>query len=258
MGFDLWSKPLQMDIDTPLYLQLEAIILEHIQTNQLRPGTPVPSEGEFCARFGLSRSTVRQAFKRLEEKGLVIRRRGLGSFVSVPKVSRNLGHLYSFTSQLNEMGYDTFSQVISFESTVVDALAERESGIAKGTPVYVIERLRFADEAPLVLEKTTLVKSFCPPLEAEMLRKKSLYQMLVDSGLDIASAVESYEPIAMDKKMQKLLLCEANSCAFCIRRKSYTQQGELFEFTCSVMPGQHSRLEITLLKDGITLQKYDR
>ncbi|MEM1483495.1 GntR family transcriptional regulator [Oscillospiraceae bacterium PP1C4] len=257
MVWDIWSEKILINNDTPLYLQLESIILKYIEKNNLKPGDSIPSEGEFCTHYGLSRSTVRQAFKQLEEKGLVIRRRGLGSFVSVPKVSRNLGYLYSFTSQLTEMGYKTSSKVLKFEDILADADIAKAMGIQKGVPIYQIERLRLADDLPMLLEKTTIVKKFCPGLSAEIMETQSLYKLLTENGLEIASAVESYEPVMMEKKIQKLLQSETNGCAFSIQRKSYTQTGEIFEYTQSVMPGQRSKLEITLLKDSISMNKYD-
>ena len=255
---NLWSNEIKMDNATPLYAQLETILLRHLRESGLKPGAPLPSEGEFCTRFGLSRTTVRQAFKGLEQKGLVVRRRGLGSFVAAPKVSRHLDYLYSFTSQLSDMGYQTSSKVLSFLETVADGPLLAETGLEQDTPVYVIERLRLANDLPMLLEKTVLVRALCPVLTPQMLETQSLYSLLVEYGLSIDSATESYEPVLMDKKTQQLLQCTANPCAFRICRKSRTVQGEVFEVTQSYMPGQNSRLEITLRKDSISLQKYEK
>ncbi len=256
MAWDIWQETLRIDDDTPLYRQLETIILKHIKENDLKPGDMVPSEGEFCARYRLSRSTVRQAFKRLEQKGLILRRRGLGSFIAEPKVSRNLDYMYSFTSQLSDMGYETSSQVLHFEETTLDADTAQLLGLEPGLPVYSIERLRLGGGLPMLLEATLIVRSFSPALSAAAIEKESLYRMLKDNGLEMGQAVESYEPIVMDKKTQKLLQSESNPCAFLIRRKSYTKEGQLFEYTRSVMPGQRSRLEITLREDSISLGRF--
>lgn len=257
MAWDIWQETLRIDDKTPLYQQLENIILRYIKEHNLKPGDLLPPEVEFCLRYQLSRSTVRQAFKQLEVKGLIIRRRGLGSFVAEPKISRNLGYLYSFTSQLTDMGYQTSSQVLRFEDTVLQEDVASMLGVAPGTPIYDIERLRLANGQPMLLENTLVIKSFSPPLAAQALEKGSLYQILKDSGLKIASAIESYEPMIMDKKTQRLLQCESNPCAFLIRRKSYTHDNQLFEYTRSIMPGQRSRLELTLLEDSILMTKYE-
>ena len=257
MAWDIWKETLRIDDKTPLYQQLENIILRYIKEHNLKPGDMVPPEVEFCLRYHLSRSTVRQAFKQLEAKGLIIRRRGLGSFVAEPKISRNLGYLYSFTKQLTEMGYQTSSQVLRFEETALSEDIAAMLGLTPGTLIYDIERLRLANGQPMLLENTLVIKSFSPPLSAETLETGSLYKLLKDHGLQMARAIESYEPTIMDKKTQRLLQCESNPCAFLIRRKSYTHDNQIFEYTRSIMPGQRSRLEITLLEDSILMTKYE-
>ena len=77
----------------PLYLQLSSLIRRCISSGLLKPGDQLPSESELCRHFEISRSTVRQALKELEEQGLILRRQGLGSFVAEPKLlSRSLPH----------------------------------------------------------------------------------------------------------------------------------------------------------------------
>ena len=257
MNEAIWPAALDLGDSTPLYRQLENIALSAIRSGALRPGDLLPSEGELCARYGLSRSTVRQAFAGLEEKDLVLRRRGLGSFVAEPKVSRNLDDLYSFTSQLRGMGYTTSSQVLELAPLALDTETARGTGLAAGTPVWRICRLRLANGLPLLLETTLIVRSFCPQLSAAQLETGSLYRLLTDAGLVMDRAVENYEPIVMDRETRRLLHCETNACAFLIHRRAYTRDGELFEVTRSVMPGQRSRLEVTLKKDGVTLHRYD-
>lgn len=62
MNEAIWPAALDLGDSTPLYRQLENIALSAIRSGALRPGDLLPSEGELCARYGLSRSTVRQAF----------------------------------------------------------------------------------------------------------------------------------------------------------------------------------------------------
>ena len=79
---------LSEDDRLPLYLQLSSLIRRCISSGLLKPGDLLPSEAELCTRFGISRSTVRQALGELEEQGLILRRQGRGSFVAEPKLHR--------------------------------------------------------------------------------------------------------------------------------------------------------------------------
>lgn len=74
------------EVDTgspiPIYYQLKLAIKKKIETGEFRPGERIPTEQELCDRYGISRTPVRQALKELVYEGLLVRRRGLGTFVA--------------------------------------------------------------------------------------------------------------------------------------------------------------------------------
>ena len=65
----------------PFYFQLAETLEQEIASGRWEPGAQLPSEPELCEQFGLSRTTVRQALARLEQRSLIERRRGQGTFV---------------------------------------------------------------------------------------------------------------------------------------------------------------------------------
>jgi len=67
--------------ETPLYLQLAAILRRAIESGQLQPRDPVPSETYLMQEHGLSRDTVRHALEVLRQEGLVKTFVGRGTFV---------------------------------------------------------------------------------------------------------------------------------------------------------------------------------
>ena len=75
---------LSLDSDIPLYAQLVGIIKRSISTGALPVGALLPSEAELCRCLSISRNTVRQAIGELEDEGLVVRKRGRGTFVADP------------------------------------------------------------------------------------------------------------------------------------------------------------------------------
>ena len=66
----------------PFYFQLAALLEQEIVRQRWQPGERLPSESELCTQFELSRTTVRQALARLEQEGLVVPRKGIGTFVA--------------------------------------------------------------------------------------------------------------------------------------------------------------------------------
>ena len=76
------TNRLSMDSNIPLYSQLVGIIKQSISSGELGVGDLLPSEAELCRAMNISRNTVRQAIGELEEEGLVVRKRGKGTFVA--------------------------------------------------------------------------------------------------------------------------------------------------------------------------------
>ena len=82
------SESLSLSSDIPLYAQLVGIIKRSISSGALAIGDLLPSEAELCRALNVSRNTVRQAIGELEDEGLVVRKRGKGTFVADPNTNR--------------------------------------------------------------------------------------------------------------------------------------------------------------------------
>jgi DNA-binding LacI/PurR family transcriptional regulator len=71
----------------PQYFQLQTWLTEQIQEGVFKPSDKIPTEEELVQLTGLARATVRQAIQNLVGMGYVIRKKGLGSFVTIPQLS---------------------------------------------------------------------------------------------------------------------------------------------------------------------------
>lgn len=150
-----FNDSLSNESNVPLYFQILTLIKRQIHSGILKQGDLVPSENQLCSQYGVSRSTVRQALAQLTEEGLIIRRRGKGSFIASEKLKRNLNHLYSFTEDMISLGLDPHSEVL--EKTIVKAtndIAKTLAILSENTDVLKLTRLRFANDEPLLLETT--------------------------------------------------------------------------------------------------------
>src|SRR5881409_4311297 len=83
---------------TPAYKRIQSVIWKRIETGQLKPGDIVDSERELARIHGVSLMTARHALAALEREGMVVRRRGAGTFVAPPKIHFN--KLASFSEQM--------------------------------------------------------------------------------------------------------------------------------------------------------------
>ena len=147
----IFNSKLSMSSDVPLYSQLVGIIKQNISAGVLTIGELLPSEAELCRAFDISRNTVRQAIGELEDAGLVVRKRGKGTFVADPNNNRR-GVRYSFTTEVSSLGKTPSSTLVDFGVVIHTRAICQRMDLQEGTPVYCFTRVRNVDGEPLILE----------------------------------------------------------------------------------------------------------
>ncbi|MBQ2733924.1 MAG: GntR family transcriptional regulator [Clostridia bacterium] len=253
---DIFDGRLDVTSEVPLYHQLVLMVKRNITSGMLKPGDVLPSELELCDRYGISRSTVRQAFAALEAEGMVERHRGKGTFVSEPKLNRKLANLYSFTDEMKGLGLEPKSEILGFEliTPAEDLVARLKLGY--GERVFKIVRLRSANGEPLMIETGFIPEKICPVLTREILDNHSLYTTISKySGMKAVRAVESYEATTIDKNEADLLKSRPGSGAFFVQRLSENDAGDIFELALLLVRGDRCRYEIALEPDNVSVQR---
>jgi GntR family transcriptional regulator len=128
----------------PNYYRLESHLRESIRSGALKPGNPIPPESHLCRQFSVSRTTVRQALSRLVYDGLIERHRGRGSFVAEPRLEHTKMFL-SFEEEMRARGATTAIKLLDMRTEAAPEKVAENLGLAEGTPVVVLERLRLVD-----------------------------------------------------------------------------------------------------------------
>ena len=245
------TSRLSMDSDIPLYTQLVGIIKQNISSGELGVGDLLPSEAELCRAMGISRNTVRQAIGELEEEGLVVRKRGKGTFVADPN-ARGKCVRYSFTTEVSSMGKVPSSTLVDFAVEIPGAAICKKMELREGTPVYCFTRVRNVDGEPLILETSYYPQYIYPNLTRDMLQTHSFYSLLYHVGIVPFAADESYEAVILDDHRSMLLGVEPGSCAFFHQRLTRTEDGRIYEYTRSYIRGDRVRLDVHMQKRGMS------
>lgn len=142
----------------PYYIQLIEIFKEKIISKNWKPGVQIPGESDLCEEYGISRTVVRQALRELELAGLIVRRKGKGTFIAEPKINESLAQkLTGFYQDMTERGLKPVTQVLHQKTVPADKNVARFLEIPIGTLVVDIKRLRFIEEDPI-----QLVTSYIP------------------------------------------------------------------------------------------------
>lgn len=131
----------------------------------LRPGERLPTEATLTGRLQTSRSTVREAFRQLEQTGLVVAVQGQGRFLSATgglRVERPMTQYESITEVLTARGYRVSSAVLSVAEAAAGPEAAAALEIEVGAPVIRLVRIRFGDDRPLVVSENTVPRELLP------------------------------------------------------------------------------------------------
>jgi GntR family transcriptional regulator len=177
------ALPIQIDRTSPvpLYHQLAEQLTAAISDGVLRPGDAFENELAMSDRLSLSRPTVRRAISELVNKGLLVRRRGIGTTVANQMVHRK-AELTSLYDDLIREGRTPRTEVLSLACAAQDDRAAEALGVPAGTPLVSIVRLRYAGDQPLAI-----LRNWLPPamddLTTELLETDGLYAVLRARGI---------------------------------------------------------------------------
>lgn len=181
---------LNRDGAEPLWMQLMRALRTEIESGDLGPDRPLPSEAELSDIFSVSRTVVREALRELVQQRLIYKVKGRGAFVAPRKTEvRFVGSMSGSADDLRESGRRVTTQTIRQSLGEAD---EREAALLQiplGEQVVRMRRLRRVDGQPWLLVDTALPARLVPGLERAMLENQSLYDVLRRRyGLEPAAA----------------------------------------------------------------------
>ncbi len=180
----------------PLYYQIYEQLREEILSGRLKPGDPLPSETQICSQCGVSRMTARMALSQLVNEGLVVRRKGKGTFVAPPKATfrEEAFFFLRYTDLVKSLGLAAGARVIQQEITRPPPEVKEALRLQEEEQVIRIVRLRLADDQIMALETAFLPCRLFPALIEMDLNDRSLFQVLEDElNASIAYAVDTVE-----------------------------------------------------------------
>jgi GntR family transcriptional regulator len=198
----------------PFWFQL-ASALEHAITGGLswKPGDRLASEAELCDHFGISRTTVRQALARLEQEGMVVRRKGFGTFVAsaTPRMWLVQSQGGFFHDEVLRLGRAVSSKILRRERVELPSWATAALALPPGAQGIVMERLRSVD-GNLALVVTDYLPAYLADTVLDMSESDSLYQQLsLEHGLEVAGGRRFLEAVTAGEPLGKLLEIEPSA-----------------------------------------------
>ena len=211
----------------PLYFQIATKLEAAISDGTLPAGARLENEISLGQRFGLSRPTMRRAIQELVDKGLLVRRRGIGTQVVHGQVPRNV-ELTSLYEDLARSGQKPLTRLIRYELGEADEQLAAVLGVPVGDRVLHVTRLRLADGVPLAVMDNTLPRDFSD-ITAEDLEKHGLYQLLRTRGVTIRVAKQRIGARAATAKESELLQVPRHGALLTMARTAFDSSGRAVE-----------------------------
>ncbi len=220
----------------PLYSRLKNLVQQSIETGELKEGDAIPAERDVAEMLSISRVTVRKAFQDLVIEGVLVQRRGSGTYVNGPgrRIEQPLSRLTSFTQDMQLRGIKTDADWLARVSGLPTPDEALKLSISPSERVSRFHRLRRADGNPLAIEKAVIPNRFLPDPERV---EGSLYAALDARGLKPVRALQRLHAAALLAADAKLLDLPTGSPALFIERISYLVDGRAVEFTRSCYRG---------------------
>ncbi|MFB9953099.1 GntR family transcriptional regulator [Rhizobium puerariae] len=220
----------------PLYRKLRQSLEDAIRSGKLGHGDALPAERDLADYANVSRVTVRKAVDDLVKDGLLTRRHGSGTFVVKPmsRVQQPLTRLTSFTEDMARRGLVTKSEWLErglFHPSPEEMMM---LGLAPGTKVARLGRLRIANDMPLAIERASISAEFLPDPSAVA---NSLYAVLEKKNARPVRAIQRISACNMNNPDAGLLAVPIGAAGLSIERVSYLASGRVVELTRSLYRG---------------------
>ena len=225
-------KPIPVVIDrtspVPLYHQLAEQLTDAVEGGQLKPGDQFENEMALAERLELSRPTVRRAIAELVDRGLLVRRRGVGTTVASQVIHRR-DELTSLFDDMERRGQQPHSRLLRLEGGVTNPVAAAALGLPEDAPLVFIERLRTAGETPTALMHNWLPARFADVTAAE-LESGSLYAALRARGVRPAVAHQTIGARRPSATERRLLGLAPGDPLLTMNRRAYDAAGVGVEY----------------------------
>lgn len=249
----------------PIYQQLNNELRDLLAGEQFSIGDKFLTERMICEKYDVSRTTANKALSNLVSEGLLKFKKGVGTFILEKPETGRMHSITSFTENTKRAGMDPTSEVLRFErisASEVNSIGTEKLQVTEEEELYRIERLRKANDVPMILEDRYIVAKYCPGLFEHSL-KGSLYALFEETyGLNVTGTDETIQAVILDDYQAQLLGVESGMAGFLVSAVGYINdetplwwettlhKPDGFEFRCKVNPKQNQqKLEGRVLFD---------
>jgi GntR family transcriptional regulator len=212
----------------PIYQQLNQALRDMIRSKEFEVGDQFLTERQISEQFDVSRATANKALSNLVAEGVLEFRKGVGTFVRGGILDYDLRALVSFTEKALAAKKSPSTHVLLLEATLArdtNANVADKLHIQPDDVVHYVERVRLADDVPVILEQRYVVTKFCPDLsEADV--AGSLFAAWTEKyKLDVTGADQTIRAVSIRGKEAKRLHVRSRAAGLLVTATGYLSGG---------------------------------
>lgn len=229
----------------PLYFQVAQHLEQAIVSGAIPNGSQFDNEVQLAERLGLSRPTMRRAMEHLVDKGLIVRRRGIGTRVVQPKVRRPL-ELTSLYEDLARSGQRPVTKVLDVETLQTDNELAGLLACPPGSPALRIDRLRSAGDVPIA-KMTNYLPEAVGTFDPVELEEHGLYELMRSRGIQLHAATQLVGARTATAAESRLLGESKGAALLTMQRVTYDDHGSVVEYGTHIYAASRYSFETQLL-----------
>ena len=220
----------------PAYIRIHDAIKKEIDRGVWEIGQRLPSERDLADDYEVSRMTLRQAITLLVEEGILERRVGSGTYVASHRVQEKMRGTTSFTEIVRSQGKTPSSQLISYQRKLANETEIQQLQLKATDTVVRMERVRFADNIPLVFEVASIPEKLIQSFNQEDITEH-FFQTLTDNGYEIGKSQQTIYAKNASERVANYLKVPKNHAVLALTQVSYFTDGRPFEYVHSQYVG---------------------
>ncbi|MBP0495993.1 GntR family transcriptional regulator [Pararoseomonas indoligenes] len=233
----------------PLYVQVEAILNDRIVSGSWKSGQAIPAEPELAAELGVSAGTLRRALARLEQRHLIERRQGRGTYVAQQTSQQALGQFFRVRN-LAGRPVDPETVITAVTTSPASEEEARRLRLAPGEEVHRIDRSRVFEGEPRIAERISLPAAFFPNLTLPLAPKQLGTEIYVHyrnaHGIIVVQAEENLSATAATEADAAILGCPVGTPLLLIERVTFDAAGRPVELRVSRLDTRAHRYAVEI------------
>jgi GntR family transcriptional regulator len=230
-------------------------LAEAIELGSYRPGSRLPSEAELAEQLAVSRPTLRESLRLLEERGMIRRRHGQGTFVRERPIQKDLNRNFGITSMIRAAGYTPSARGSVVVSAAADAELAERLGLTAGDAVWHVERIRLADNRPVVFSIDSLPGHLLARGDLDDVvsgEEQSLYSLLHKlRGIVIYRGEAELVPCKASAELRARLEAKPGAPLLCIKQVDFDQRGRTVVYSVEYHVADWVRFSLERVGPGI-------